>query len=81
MIKHDSSKPEAEHETVTVVNKKRTIVPKFTEYCVIDDNAAIQSTTVGIVATCSRRGPELEPSITAEIACYTHGSLITQNCQ
>jgi len=37
--------------------------------------------TVGIVATCSRRGPDLEPSITAEIAYYTHGSLITQNYQ
>jgi len=39
--------------------------------------------TVGIVATCSCRGPDLEPSITAEIVYYTHhdGSLITQNCQ
>jgi len=41
----------------------------------------VKHTTVGIVATCSRRGPDLEPSITAEIAYYTHGSLITQNCQ
>jgi len=40
-----------------------------------------KNTTVGIVATCSCRGPDLEPSITAEIAYYTHGSLITQNCQ
>jgi len=36
-----------------------------------------KNTTVGIVATCSRRRPDLEPSITAEIAYYTHGSLIT----
>jgi hypothetical protein len=28
MIKSDSSKPEAEHETVAVVNKKLTIMPK-----------------------------------------------------
>jgi len=40
-----------------------------------------KNTTVGIVATCSRRAPDLEPSITAEIAYYTHGSLITQICQ
>jgi len=40
-----------------------------------------KNTTVGIVATCSRRGSDPKPSITAEIAYYTHGSLITQNCQ
>ena len=40
-----------------------------------------KNTTVGIVANCSRRGPDLEPSITAGKAYYTHGSLITQNCQ
>jgi len=40
-----------------------------------------KNTTVGIVATYSHRGPDLEPSITAEIAYHTHGSLITQNCQ
>jgi len=40
-----------------------------------------KNTTVGIVATCSRRGPDLEPSITAEIDYYTHGSLIMQKCQ
>jgi len=28
MIKNDSSEPEAEHETVAVVNKKLTIMPK-----------------------------------------------------
>jgi len=48
---------------------------------VIDDNPRSQTPTVGIVATCSRRGPDLEPFITAEIAYYTHGSLITQNCK
>ena len=32
--------------------------------------------TVGIVTTCSRRGPDLEPSITAEIAYYTHDHLL-----
>jgi len=41
----------------------------------------VNHTTVGIVATCSRRGPDLEPSITAEIAYYTHGTVITQNRQ
>jgi len=41
----------------------------------------VKHTMVGIVATGSRRGPDLEPSITAKIASYTHGSLITQNCQ
>jgi len=40
-----------------------------------------KNTTVGIVATCSRRGPDIDPYITAEIAYYTHGLLITQNCQ
>ena len=35
--------------------------------------------TVGIVASCSRRGLDLEPSIPAEIAYYTHGTVITQN--
>jgi len=29
MIKNDCSKPEAEHETVAVVNKKLTIMPKY----------------------------------------------------
>ena len=38
-------------------------------------------TTVCIVATCSRRGPDLEPSITSEIAYYTHVTVITQNRQ
>jgi len=38
-------------------------------------------TTVCIVATCSRRGLDLEPSITSEIAYYTHGTVITQNRQ
>jgi len=33
-----------------------------------------KNTTVCTVATCSRRGPDLEPSITAEIACNTHGA-------
>jgi len=40
-----------------------------------------QTTAVGIVATCSRRGLDLEPSITAEIAYYAHELLITQNRQ
>jgi len=30
-----------------------------------------KNTTVGIVATCSRRDPDLEPSFPAEIAYYT----------
>jgi len=38
-------------------------------------------TTVCIVATCSRRSPDLEPSITSEIDYYTHGTVITQNRQ
>jgi len=40
-----------------------------------------KNTTVGIVATCNRRSPDLQLSITAEIAYYIHGSLITHNCQ
>ena len=34
---------------------------------------------VGIDASCSCRGPDLEPSITAEISYYTHKTVITQN--
>jgi len=39
-----------------------------------------KNTTVGNIATYSRRGSDLEPSITAEKDYYTHESLITQNC-
>ena len=38
-----------------------------------------KNTTVCIVVTCSRRGPDLEPSVTAEITYYTHGTVIIQN--
>ena len=37
--------------------------------------------TVGIVASWSRRGPDLEPFIPGEISYYTHSTVITQNCR
>jgi hypothetical protein len=79
---------------MTVVNQKRNMKDRDSSKQEADHHAKnlprtawlmtilqAKNTTVGIVATCSRRGPDLEPSITAEIAYYTHGSLITQNCQ
>ena len=70
MKDRDSSKQEADHHAKNLLRTAwlMTILQA-------------QNITVGIVATCNRRGPDLEPSITAEIAYYTHGSLITQNCQ
>jgi len=66
----DSSKHEADYHAKMLTSKAWLMT-------IFD----VKHTTVGIVATCSRRCPDLEPSITAEIAHYTHGSLITQNCQ
>jgi len=69
MKDRDSSKQEADHHAKNL--------PRTAWLMII---LQAKNTTVGIVATCSRRGPDLEPSITAEKAYYTHGSLITQNC-
>ena len=66
----DSSKQEADHHA--------KILPSTAWLMTILQS---KNTTVGIVATCSRRGPHLELFITAEIAYYTQGSRITQNCQ
>jgi len=79
---------------MTVVNQKRNVKDRDSSKQKADHHAKMspstgwlmtilqtKNTTVGIVATCSRRGPDLEPSISAEIAYYTHGSLITQNCR
>jgi len=79
---------------MTVVNQKRNMKDRDNSKQEADHHAKhlprtawlmtilqTKNTTVGIVATCSHRGPDLEPSITAEITYYTHGSLITQNCQ
>jgi len=70
MKDRDSSKKEADHH-----------VKKLPRTAWLMTILQAKNTTVGIVATCSRRGQDLKPSITAEIAYYTHGSLITQNCQ
>ena len=70
MKDRDSSKQEADHHA--------KIIPRTAWLLTI---LQAKNQTVGIVATCSRRGSDLEPSITAEMAYYTHGSLITQNCQ
>jgi len=70
MKDRDSSKQEADHHA-----KK---IPRTAWLMTI---LQAKNTTVGIVATCGRRGPDLETSITTEIAYYTHRSLITQNCQ
>jgi len=79
---------------MTVVNQKRNMNNRDNSKQEADHHAKMlpstawlmtifqsKNTTVGIVATCSHRVPDLEPSIRAEIAYYTHGSLITQNCQ
>ena len=66
----DSSKQEADHHAKNL--------PRTAWLMTI---LQAKNTTVGIFATCSRRGPDLKSSITAEITYYTHGSLITQNCQ
>jgi len=78
---------------MTVVNQKRNIKDRDSSKQEADHHAKnlpstawlmtilqAKNTTVGIVAICSRRGPDLEPS-TAEITYYTHGLLITQNRQ
>ena len=70
MQDRDSSKQEADHHAKNL--------PSTAWWMTI---LQAQNTAVGIVATCSRRGLDLEPSITAEIAYYAHELLITQNRQ
>jgi len=65
----DSSKQEADHHAKNL--------PRTAWLMTI---VQAKNTTVGNIATYSRRGSDLEPSITAEKDYYTHESLITQNC-